>query len=105
MTIFGLFELFCSYTEKSVGYYENDQAGYSRMTLACLILICCLDKIAVNQIGMLSDHHMGIDLKLVEHLLLPKFEHLAALSKYVTNHVKKRNKNWQPLDSIPTEAD
>ena len=87
------------YIDKAKLFYENDELGNSRMIMTCIKLVCLLDKIAINQFPMLTEHKIGIDSKTFESLLIINstgLMHCKSLIKYI----ESRNNTDTPYDSL-----
>ena len=53
-------------------YYKDDPVSNSRMILTALNIVISLDKIACDEFPMLLEHHSGLSIEIIQHLLLQR---------------------------------
>ncbi len=63
-----------SYGQLAGRHYTNDPLGFSRMVLTQMKILALLDKIATNAHSALKKHRPGINLGILEKLLLPQYD-------------------------------
>lgn len=60
------------YASKAEIFYKGDQLDVSKMMLTRLKLLAMLDQIATSAYPLLFEHRIGINVKVIDNLLLPQ---------------------------------
>ncbi|OMJ86951.1 hypothetical protein SteCoe_11424 [Stentor coeruleus] len=90
-----LYSLLENYQIKAISFYKADPVGMSRMILACINLICSIDKSACIITPLMNQFSLGIDNQVFKHLLLLNKDDINYAVK-LEQYVKFRNNQEGP---------
>ena len=85
-----LLDMLMKYIDKAKSFYENDPLGGSRMILTSLKILMVMDMRASENFPLLRNFHSGIQINIIENLVLPSKSTLC-LGRQMESYFHSRN--------------